>query len=56
MTKAEQFRRKAEESENKANTAQEKRAKEAYLEIARYWRELAKEAEKQELIDAHRAF
>ena len=55
MTRSEQCRRKAEAGEAKANAAQDAQAKEAYLEIARYWRELASETEKQELIDALRA-
>lgn len=55
MSRAEECRRKAEASEAKAGTAQNEHAKEAYLEIARYWRELATETEKQELIDALRA-
>lgn len=48
MTKAEDFRRKAQEIEAKAESAREAFSRQAFLEIARHWRELADEAERSE--------
>jgi hypothetical protein len=48
MTNAEEFRGKAEEFKAKAETAFNSTAKEAYLELARYRREMAEEAERQD--------
>jgi hypothetical protein len=42
---AEEFRRKANEFEAKAEEALNPIAKQAYVELARYWRELAEETE-----------
>jgi hypothetical protein len=46
MTQAEESRRKAEEAETKAETADNAAVKQSYLEIARYWREMADESER----------
>jgi hypothetical protein len=48
MTKAEEFRSKAEEAEAKARTAHNSTARQAYVEIPRHWREMAKEVERQD--------
>ena len=46
-TKAEQYRRKAEEAEQLAESVRDYAAKQAYVEIARQWREMAAQAERQ---------
>jgi hypothetical protein len=46
LTKAEQFRRKAEEAEAQAVRMTDLAAKEASLEIARLWREMAAQADR----------
>jgi hypothetical protein len=45
-TKAEECRKKAEEAEAMAAKVGDGQARETYLEIARTWRELAKQAER----------
>jgi hypothetical protein len=47
--KAEDCRKKAEEAEAMAAQVRDPQAREAYLEIARTWRELAKQAERRML-------
>ena len=45
-SKAEQYRRKAEEAEKLAEVARDYHAKAIYLDIARKWRELADQIER----------
>jgi hypothetical protein len=47
MTQAADSRRKAEEAQAKAEAADNATVKQSYLEIARYWREMSDESEKQ---------
>jgi hypothetical protein len=47
--KAEECRKKAEEAEAMAAKVRDPQARETYLEIARTWRELAKQAERRML-------
>ena len=46
MTDNEEFHRKAREFEAKAETAYNTTVKQAYLELARYWREIADHSER----------
>lgn len=45
-TKAEEFRRKADEAEAKAASVMDLEVQQAYTEIARLWREMAAQAER----------
>jgi hypothetical protein len=46
MTRAEQYRLRAKEAEEQASKIHDTQLKEGFLEIARQWRELAKQAER----------
>ena len=48
MKRAEEYRKKAEEAEARAETTRDPSAKQAYLEIAQQWRQLAEHAEHME--------
>jgi len=48
MKRAEEYRKKAEEAEAMAAAARDPSAKQAYLEIAQQWRQLAEHAEHME--------
>jgi hypothetical protein len=48
MKRAEEYRRRAEEAEAMAAAARDPSAKQAYLEIAQQWRQLAEHAEHME--------
>lgn len=45
MKRAEEYRKRAEEAEERAETTRDPGAKQAYLEIAQQWRQLAEHAE-----------
>jgi hypothetical protein len=45
MKRAEEYRKRAEEAEARAQTTGDPSAKQAYLEIAQQWRQLAEHAE-----------
>jgi len=47
MTRAEDCRRRAKEAEEQANNVRDQSAKEGFLEIARQYREMAEQAERQ---------
>ncbi|HXB80809.1 MAG TPA: hypothetical protein VNX23_25945 [Bradyrhizobium sp.] len=48
MKRAEEYRKKAEEAEARAEATRDPNAKQAYLEIAQQWRQLAEHAEHME--------
>jgi len=48
MKRAEEYRKRAEEAEAMAAATRDPRAKQAYLEIAQQWRQLAEHAEQME--------
>jgi hypothetical protein len=47
MKRAEEYRRRAKEAEEQANKVRDPSAKEGFLDIARQWREMAEQAERQ---------
>lgn len=49
MTRAEQYRARAEEAERRGAQVRNADVKRAYFEIARQWREMADQAERQGL-------
>jgi hypothetical protein len=48
MKRAEEYRKRAEDAEARAETTRDPSAKQAYLEIAQQWRQLAEHAEHME--------
>jgi hypothetical protein len=47
MTRAEEYRLRAKEAEDQANKVRDSGAKQGFLDIARQWREMAEQAERQ---------
>ena len=47
MTKAEEYRQRAEEAEQRAKQARDVEAKRTFEDVARKWREMAAQAERQ---------
>jgi len=47
MTRAEEYRRRAKEAEEQANRSREQSTREGFLDIARQWRDMADQAERQ---------